>query len=404
MQIPSRLALVLAVPLVALTLPPGAARAQEPPPVVRTIDTTIVRDSLRADSVRIRMDSITGQQRADSVAERLRADSLAARARADSLTPRAGADSSAAPSTSDTSAARPAPARSAPRSRNAPIVTDDSVRYAADTTWPVRGPDPLEGAILPHKRIVAYYGNPLSKRMGILGEIPPDSMLAHLDRVVAAWEAADPSTPVQPALHLVAMVAQADAGADGKYRAKMSDELIERVASWAARRDALVFLDLQVGLSTIQAELPKFAKFLERPNFHLGIDPEFMMKSTHAPGKRIGRTDAADVNYAVRFLADLVEKHGLPPKILVVHRFTEGMLTNAQKIELDPRVQVVIHMDGWGPPRLKRDSYREYVYSQPVQFTGFKVFYKNDTRSGTPIMKPSEILKLWPRPLYIQYQ
>ena len=370
MQIPTRISLALALPIGVLLAGPGAVRAQEPPPVVRTIDTTVVRDSL---------------------AERPRADSAAA------------TDSSAVRPASDSARARPA-AASAPRSRNSPLVTDDSVRYAADTSWPVRGPDPLDGAILPHRRIIAYYGNPLSKRMGILGEIPPDSMLAHLDRVVAAWEAADPSTPVQPALHLVAMVAQADAGADGKYRAKMSDELIERVASWAERRDALVFLDLQVGLSTLEAELPKFTKFLERPNFHLGIDPEFMMKSGHPPGKRIGRTDAADVNHAVRFLADLVERHALPPKILVVHRFTDGMLTNAQQIELDPRVQVVIHMDGWGPPRLKRDSYRDYVYRQPVQFTGFKVFYKNDTRSGTPIMTPSEILKLWPRPLYIQYQ
>ena len=38
------------------------------------------------------------------------------------------------------------------------------------------GPKPLPGAILPHKRIVAYYGNLLSKRMGILGELPPDQL------------------------------------------------------------------------------------------------------------------------------------------------------------------------------------------------------------------------------------
>ena len=408
MPILRRTAFVFAAAIVALTALPRDGVAQEPPPVV--IDTTVLRDSLaaraRADSVaaRARADSVAARAAADSLAARARADSLAARAEADSLAARVGADSAARRPTADSTATPSTAATSAPRRRSSAIVTDDSARYAPDTLWPVRGPDPLDGAILPNKRIVAYYGNPLSKRMGILGEIPPDSMLAHLDRVVAAWEAADPSTPVQPALHLVAMVAQADAGADGKYRAKMSDELIERVASWAEQRDALVFLDLQVGLSTIQAELPRFEKFLQRPNFHLGIDPEFMMRNGAAPGKRIGRTDAADVNYAVRYLADLVEQHGLPPKVLVVHRFTEGMLRNAQEIELDPRVQIVIHMDGWGPPRLKRDSYREYVYRQPVQFSGFKVFYKNDVRSGTPIMKPEEILRLWPRPMYIQYQ
>ena len=400
-----RVALALAATIAATIGLPGAGCAQEPPPIIPTIDSTVVRDSLRARQDSLRADSLRADSlRADSLrADSLRADSLrAAAARADS----ARADSArrvGTASASDSATSRSADT-TAPRRAGPAAPADDSLRYAPDSLWPVRGPDPLEGAILPHKRIVAYYGNPLSKRMGILGEIPPDSMLAHLDRVVAAWEAADPSTPVQPALHLVAMVAQADAGADGKYRAKMNDELIERVASWAETRNALVFLDLQVGLSNLQAELPRFTKFLQRPNFHLGIDPEFMMRNGAAPGKRIGRTDAADVNYAVRFLADLVEQHGLPPKVLVVHRFTEGMLTNAEKIELDPRVQVVIHMDGWGPPRLKRDSYREYVYRQPVQFTGFKVFYKNDTRSGTPIMKPEEILRLWPRPLYIQYQ
>ena len=56
------------------------------------------------------------------------------------------------------------------------------------------------------------------------------------------------------------------------------------------------------------------------------------------------------------------------------------MLTGYKRIELDPRVQIVINMDGWGPPWLKRESYRAYVYSYPVEYTGFKLFYKNDTK------------------------
>jgi hypothetical protein len=32
------------------------------------------------------------------------------------------------------------------------------------------------------------------------------------------------------------------------------------------------------------------------------------------------------------------------------------------------------------------------------------VFYKNDTRNNSRLMTPEEILKLSPRPLYIQYQ
>jgi hypothetical protein len=65
---------------------------------------------------------------------------------------------------------------------------------------------------------------------------------------------------------------------------------------------------------------------------------------------------------------------------------------------------VVINMDGWGPPHLKRDSYLAYVHSEPVEFTGFKLFYKNDTKRGHPLMSPADVLKLSPRPVYIQYQ
>ena len=270
--------------------------------------------------------------------------------------------------------------------------------------WPVKTDAPRPGAILPDKRIVAYYGNPLSKRMGILGELPPDEMLKKLEREVHAWEKADSTTPVVPALHLITVVAQGSPGRDGMYRARMSDSLVERVYGWAQRHKAIMFLDLQVSKSTLQQEVPRLTSFLSRPDVHLAIDPEFSMKRGGVPGKRIGTYDASDVNYAIDFLADLVDKYHLPPKVLVVHRFTRPMLTNANKIKLDPRVQVVIHMDGWGPPWMKKDSYEAYVYAEPVQYTGFKLFYKNDTKKGHPMMKPSDVLALFPRPLYIQYQ
>jgi hypothetical protein len=270
--------------------------------------------------------------------------------------------------------------------------------------WPVKGPDPLPGAIIPAKRIIAYYGNPLVKRMGVLGEYPPDEMLARLDREAERWRKADPSTPVQPALHLIAVVAQGSAGRDGMWRARMSDSLIERVYGWAQRKNALLFLDVQVGHSTLQAELPRLAKFLKRPDVHLGIDPEFSMKTKAKPGTKIGSFDAADVNYASKFLSDLAASENLPPKILVIHRFTRPMLTNTKNIRLDPRVQIVIHMDGWGPPWMKLDSYHDYIYLHPVQYTGFKLFYHNDTKKGNPLMTPEQVLKLFPKPVYIQYQ
>lgn len=271
--------------------------------------------------------------------------------------------------------------------------------------WPVKGPEPLPGSILPGKRIVAYYGNPLSKRMGVLGEYDADDMLRRLDREVKEWSRTDTLTPVVPALHLIATVAQGSAGKDGKWRTRMSDSLVERVYDWARRRRGILFLDVQVAKSTLQAELPPLEKYLSRPDVHLGIDPEFSMKSGHNPGKRVGTYDARDVNWAIDYLAEIVDRYKLPPKVLVVHRFTRPMLTNAKQIRLDPRVQVVIHMDGWGSPSLKKASYDQYVASEPVQFTGFKIFYHNDVRkAGWRLMRPADVLALYPKPLYIQYQ
>ncbi|WP_079718528.1 hypothetical protein [Parapedobacter luteus] len=272
--------------------------------------------------------------------------------------------------------------------------------------WPVAAqPLPSRGAILPHKRIVAFYGNLYSSRMGILGELPPDEMLGKLDSEVARWNEADPATEAIPALHYIAVTAQGSAGRDGKYRSRMPFSQIDSVLRIAEKRDALVFLDIQVGFSTLADEVPRLDTFLRMPHVHLGIDPEFSMKDDLPPGKRIGHFTSADINFAVRHLAELARAHGLPPKVLVIHRFTQGMIRDYQQIKLQPEVQLVIDMDGWGAPALKKHTYQSYIYREPVQFTGFKFFYKNDLiRPPHRMMTTEEVLALVPKPIYIQYQ
>lgn len=272
--------------------------------------------------------------------------------------------------------------------------------------WPVKTVYPNAGAILPFNRIIAYYGNLYSKKMGALGEYPEDIMLAKLQAEVKKWNDADPGTPAIPALHYIATVAQGSAGADGKYRFKMPDTEIDKVLKMAEKINAIVFLDIQVALSNIQSELPKFEKYLKMPNVHLGIDPEFAMSTKGVkPGKVIGTLDGNDVDYAVQFLSKIVKDNNLPPKILVVHRFTQGMLTHYERIHPTAEVQVVIDMDGWGHQARKIGTYKQFVYKEPVQFTGFKLFYKNDLKEAKSVMlTPGELMKLNPRPVYIQYQ
>jgi hypothetical protein len=277
--------------------------------------------------------------------------------------------------------------------------------FAARKGWPVKYPAPLPGSILPQKRIVAYYGNPLSKRMGALGEFKKDEMLQKLKHEADRWQAADPAHPVQPALHLIAVVAQGEPGKAGLYRMVMPDAIINQVYGWAKEAHAIMFIDIQTGHDNIRNILPRFEWLLKNPDVHLGIDPEFnLIKSKARPGSKIGTYDAADINYASGYLKDLVKKYNLPPKVFIVHRFTRNGVTNYRNIALRPEVQIVMNMDGWGAPWLKRDSYKDYIVSEPVELTGFKLFYHNDTKKGDALLTPKEVLQLHPKPLYIQYQ
>jgi hypothetical protein len=272
--------------------------------------------------------------------------------------------------------------------------------------WPVKNaPYPLPGAILPFKRVVAYYGNLYSKGMGVLGQYPPNEMLARLKAEVKNWQKADPGTPVQPALHYIAVVASGDAGKNGYYHHRMPFKQIDSVLKLAQKAHAIVFLDVQVGLSNIRTELPLLEKYLAMPQVHFGMDPEFSMKEGVHPGKKIGTYDADDINYVSNYLAGLVKKYNLPPKILIVHRFTKKMVTNYQKIKLRPEIQLVMDMDGWGEPDLKEGTWRYFIHNEPVQFTGFKLFYKNDIKKAPHhMLTPEEVLKNKPYPNYIQYQ
>ncbi len=294
-------------------------------------------------------------------------------------------------------------AMASPLSAQLPPITPWRALVAIDTVHPPlasRTVPARADALLPRHRIVAYYGNTRSTRMGILGQIPPDQMMAKLEATAKTWEAADSTRPVLRALHLIVTVAQASPSVGGLYRLRHGDALIAPVAQWADEKGWLLFLDVQVGQSTVAEELKWLVPWLRRPNVHLGLDPEFAMPPGGVPGKRIGSMDAASINHAIDLLARLVDEEGIPPKVLVVHRFTERMLTNEKAITLDPRVQVVIDADGFGPPGLKQNIYDLVVTRRPVQFAGLKLFYKNDK----PMMTLAQVLALRPVPLYIQYQ
>ena len=272
---------------------------------------------------------------------------------------------------------------------------------AKAATLPPPGAGGVAGeALLPHYRILTYYGHPHNDSMGVLGEFPTDELIAKMRQEAANYEAADPSRPVLIGFEVIASVAQGDPQSDGTYLLHTDLETLTEYADVAASNNMLLFLDLQIGRSTVPADMDGILSLLQRPNVHLALDPEFAIAEGETPGENIGELDAEQILYAQQTLAEMVAAQGLPPKMLIVHQFREDMITNKDQLAPVPGVQLVIDADGYGDPILKTDVYNILVRDQPVEFGGIKLFYKQDK----PLMSAEEVVALDPSPDVIIYQ
>ena len=66
------------------------------------------------------------------------------------------------------------------------------------------------------------------------------------------------------------------------------------------------------------------------------------------PGSVIGSMDAEVVNEVSAYLARLVRLRDLPQKLLIVHQFTDEMVTNRDLLASRPEVALTLNMDGFG--------------------------------------------------------
>jgi hypothetical protein len=253
--------------------------------------------------------------------------------------------------------------------------------------------------VLDTNLLVTWYGNPWSERMGILGRLDGDALAAGLKRQAAAYGAVS-KKQVIPAYELVAVVGQPEPGRDGRYRRRESREVIDRMLRAARAAGFKLILDVQTGRSTVLAELSYLAPYLQEPDVYLALDPEFSMGPAGVPGQRIGQMRAEDVNDAIAVLEYLQERYQLPPKVLIVHQFTTGMLPDKEKVWTSPLLDVVLVADGFGSPALKRHTYSTVLRQHALAFSGFKLFYIQDT----DLLQPSQVLALTPSPSVIIYQ
>jgi len=289
---------------------------------------------------------------------------------------------------------------------NTPITAKDGT--VAQTTpestvevSPTDTPELLDPrAILPRYRVVSYYGHPANDQMGILGEFDKEDLLAQLRDEATAFEQADPTRPVMPAFEVIASVAQNWPADNDTYLLHTDDETIQRYVDFARDNEILIILDLQIGHSTVVDEIDRVSQWLKEPFVHLALDPEFAMREGDIPGDAIGTLDASDIAEAQQMLAEIVAENDLPPKMLIIHRFTENMITNSDQIARVPGVQTVIDFDGFGDPASKIEGYDLFLDAEYAEFAAIKLFYQHDS----PVIQPQEVVALRRSPDVVIYQ
>lgn len=260
--------------------------------------------------------------------------------------------------------------------------------------------DPSDGP-LKENRLVTYYGTPLSGYMGILGELPPEQMMRQLKKQTRAYSAADPERPAVPTIELIASVAQRNPGPEGLYVQQTPTEEIRRYSRLARENDALLLLDIQLGRDQIMNEVKRLEPFLEQEHVHLAIDTEYSVDAGQVPGVDLGTVSGSEVQRAVRYMDRLVKRENIPDKLVVVHQFETGIVYGKQSIRPTEDVQISLNADGFGQAPNKLTKYDTLVRrQQPIQYGGFKLFYRQDY----PILSPEEVLQLEPAPAVVNYQ
>jgi hypothetical protein len=236
--------------------------------------------------------------------------------------------------------------------------------------------------------------------MGPLGAYGDAELANRVGAAAAAYTRLDPAHPAVPALDLVDPVAQPFPGPDGTWVVRMDDPTVARYLAVADKAHGLLLMDLQVGHSSVQKEVGLLDRWLAHPEVGLSLDPEFAMAPGTVPGRQFGTMSAADINWAIDHLASIVRTEGLPPKLLVVHRFIDSMLPDPSALRIRPEVELVLCEDGVGPPGPKIDGYVRFAVGVPGSFPGMKVF----TDIDRPLMSEADLLRLSPPPLLVMIQ
>jgi hypothetical protein len=256
-------------------------------------------------------------------------------------------------------------------------------------------------SILLNNDVLAFYGHPLSKNMGILGRFSIEELDKKLSELAEEYAAANGGRGIRKAFYLIygTVWPGGDIGI-------LKEDVLVKYIEYALKHKILVFLDHQIGRFDPIDSLKRMLPYLAYPNVHLALDPEWR---TSKPMEEIGTVSAEEINQAQKVMEDYIIENRIPgERMLVIHQFNWRMISNRDRVRSGfARVRLVHCADGFGSPHLKRSSYAYNAQASNIPVKGFKLFY-NFNISGAgydhPLLTPEEVYALNPRPYIIMYQ
>ncbi len=261
--------------------------------------------------------------------------------------------------------------------------------------------------------IVAYYGRPGVKSLGVLGQHSLEAIIPIIQKKANAYKKASGNPNVVPGFDIIYGLAAADPGRSGNYLIPLSSKKLMPYINASKEHGFMTFIDTQLGKMTPLQAVQPVLKYLQHKNVHLAIDPEFEVHGLDMrPGKIIGHVTGKQINQVQAAMTDYMQKHNIKEKkMLIVHMFRHTMVTNKQDLKTFDNIDLIFNLDGHGSPRLKTNIYNA-IYTKRVAHEvagGFKLFFDEDKPR---LMTPKEVLGLKPvsggqikeMPKFINYQ
>jgi hypothetical protein len=255
--------------------------------------------------------------------------------------------------------------------------------------------------LFPRYRMVALYGTPNAPVLGALGAQNLSKSITRVKTLAKTYQRYT-SEHILPTMEIITTVASASPTENGDYSQEVDIATLRPWVEAAQKVGVYVVLDLQPGRADFLSQAKRYASLLKYPNVGLALDPEWRLKPGQVPLVQIGSVNIHEVNATAAWLADLTARDNLPQKLFLLHEFRLTMLPHRSQLNTShEQLAYAIQMDGQGAQPEKAATWRAIKLHPPtnVHF-GWKNFYHKDT----PMLTPSQTMKLTPPPRYISYQ